>query len=86
MPACGSCRPWLREDQIRARTAAVKQLWAMLGNYRPGPRNLSRSLASGIALTFLTAYPTPQSATRPGEAQMAAFLRRNSYRGGKSPA
>ena len=76
----------LREDQVRARTAAVNQLWAMLGNYWPGPRNLFHSLASQIALAFLTAYPTPQSAARLGEARMAAFLRRNSYRGGKSPA
>jgi transposase len=76
----------LREDQVRARTAAVNQLWAMLGNYWPGPRNLFRSLASQIALAFLTAYPTPQAAARLGEARMAAFLRRNSYRGGKSPA
>jgi transposase len=76
----------LREDQVRARTAAVNQLWAMLGNYWPGPRNLFRSLASEIALAFLTAYPTPQSAARLGEARMAAFLRRHSYRGGKSPA
>jgi hypothetical protein len=76
----------LREDQIRARTAATNQLWAMLGNYWPGPRDLFCSLASTIALAFLTAYPTPQSAARLGEARMAAFLRRNSYRGGKSPA
>jgi transposase len=76
----------LRDDQVRARTAAVNQLWAMLGNYWPGPRNLFRSLASEIALAFLTAYPTPQAAARLGEARMTAFLRRNSYRGGKSPA
>jgi transposase len=76
----------LREDQVRARTAAVNQLWAMLGNYWPGPRNLFHSLASAIALAFLTDYPTPQAAARLGEARMAAFLRRNSYRGGKSPA
>jgi transposase len=64
----------LREDQVRARTAAVNQLWAMLGNYWPGPRNLFRSLASEIALAFLTAYPTPQAAARLGEARMTAFL------------
>src|SRR5262249_49637133 len=56
------------------------------GNYWPGPRDLFYSLASAIALAFLTAYPTPQSAARLGEARRAAFLRRNSYRGGKSPA
>ncbi|HEY3034832.1 MAG TPA: IS110 family transposase [Streptosporangiaceae bacterium] len=76
----------LREDQVRARTAVTNQLWAMLGNYWPGPRDLFCSLASPIALAFLTAYPTPQSAARLGEARMAAFLRRNSYHGGKSPA
>jgi transposase len=76
----------LREDQVRARTAALNQLWAMLGNYWPGPRNLFHSLASEIALAFLTAYPTPQAAAHLGEARMAAFLRRHSYRGGKSPA
>jgi transposase len=76
----------LREDQVRARTAATNQLWAMLGNYWPGPRNLFCSLASAIALAFLTDYPTPQSAARLGETRMAAFLRRHSYRGGKSPA
>jgi transposase len=76
----------LREDQVRARTAATSQLWAMPGNYWPGPRDLFYSLASPIALAFRTAYPTPQAAARLGEARMAAFLRRNSYRGGKSPA
>jgi transposase len=76
----------LREDQVRSRTAAVNQLWAMLGNYWPGPRSLFHSLASEIALAFLTAYPTPQAAARLGEARMSAFLRRHSYRGGKSPA
>jgi hypothetical protein len=55
----------------------------MLGNYWPGPRALFYSLASDIALAFLTAYPTPQAAARLGEARMAAFLRRNPYRGGK---
>jgi transposase len=76
----------LREDQVRARTAATNQLWAMLGNYWPGPRNVFYSLASDVALAFLTAYPTPQSAARLGETRLAAFLGRNSYRGGKSPA
>jgi transposase len=51
-----------------------------------GPRNLFHTLASQIALAFLTDYPAPQAAARLGEARMAAFLRRSSYRGGKSPA
>ena len=44
------------------------------------------SLASQIALAFLTDYPTPTSAAHLGEARMAAFCRRHAYRGGKSPA
>jgi len=75
----------LREDQVRARTAATNQLGAMLDAHWPGPKNLFCSLASAIALAFLTDYPTPQSAAHLGPARMAAFCRRHSYRGGKSP-
>jgi transposase len=76
----------LRDDQVRARTAATNQLTATLDAHWPGPRNVFRSLASTIALDFLTDYPTPQAAARLGEARMAAFCRRHSYRGGKSAA
>jgi transposase len=73
----------LRDDQVQARTAAINQLSALLDTYWPGPKDLFRSLASPIALAFLTDYPTPQSAARLGKARMAAFLRQHSYRGGK---
>jgi len=76
----------LRDDQIRTRTATINQLTALLDAHWPGPRNLFYSLASDIALAFLTAYPTPQAAARLGEARLSAFLRRNSYRGGKTAA
>jgi transposase len=76
----------LRDDQVRVRTAVVNQLTATLDAYWPGPRNLFRSLATPIALAFLTDYPTPHAAHHLGEARMAAFCRRHSYRGGKSPA
>ena len=76
----------LRDDQVRARTAAINQLTATLDAHWPGPRDLFASLASPIALAFLTDYPTPLAAARLGEARMAAFCRRNSYRGGKAPA
>lgn len=75
-----------RDDQVQTRTAATNQLTALLEAYWPGPKELFCSLASPIALAFLTDYPTPQSAARLGEARMAAFCRRHSYRGGKSPA
>lgn len=76
----------LRDDQVRTRTATINQLTATLDAHWPGPRDVFRSLASAIALAFLTAYPTPMAAARLGEAQMAAFCRRHSYRGGKPPA
>src|SRR4051794_4187494 len=76
----------LRDDQIRSRTATVNQLTATLDAHWPGPRNLFRSLASDIALAFLTDYPTPYAAAHHGQARMAAFCRRHSYRGGKSPS
>ena len=59
----------LREDQARARTAAVNKLRAMLGHYWPGPRNLFHSLAPAIALAFPPACPAPPAAAgsaRPG--------------------
>jgi len=76
----------LRDDQVRARTAATNQLAATLDAHWPGPRDLFRSLASPIALAFLADYPTPQAAAHLGEARMGAFCRRHAYRGGKSPA
>jgi transposase len=75
-----------RDDLVRARTAATNQLTALLDAHWPGPKELFQSLASPIALAFLTDYPTPESAARLGETRMAAFCRRHSYRGGKSPA
>jgi transposase len=76
----------LRDDQVRTRTAVINQLTATLDAHWPGPRDLFQSLASQIALAFLTDYPTPYAAAHLGEARMAAFCRRHSYRGGKSPA
>jgi transposase len=76
----------LREDHVRARTAASNQLGALLDAHWPGPKAVFYRLASPIALAFLTDYPTPQAAAQLGEARMASFCRRHSYRGGKSPA
>ncbi|MER6526395.1 IS110 family transposase [Streptomyces sp. NPDC001508] len=73
----------LRDDHVRARTAAGNQLGALLEQHWPGPKNLFCSLVSDIALNFLTDYPAPQSAARLGEARMAAFCKRHAYRGGK---
>jgi hypothetical protein len=58
----------LRDDHVAARTAATKQLAALLDAHWPGPKKLFCSLASEIALAFLTDYPTP---ARLGEASIA---------------
>jgi transposase len=76
----------LREDHVRARTAASNQLGALLDAYWPGPKAMFCKLASDIALAFLTDYPTPQAAARLGQARLAGFCRRHAYRGGKPPA
>jgi transposase len=76
----------LREDHVRARTAASNQLGALLDAHWPGPKAVFFRLASPIALAFLADYPTPQAAARLGQARMASFCRRHSYRGGKPPA
>ena len=76
----------LRDDHVAARTAATNRLGSTLDAHWPGPRGVFCSLASPIALAFLTDYPTPQAASRLGETRMAAFCRRHSYRGGKHPS
>ncbi len=76
----------LREDHIKAKTAASNQLNALLDAAWPGAAAIFSRLGSDIALAFLQAYPTPQAAARLSQARLAAFCRRHSYRGGRSPA
>lgn len=76
----------MRDDQVRTRTADINQLTAILDAYWPGPKKVFCSLASAMALAFLTEYPTPESAASLDQDRMAAFCRRHSYRGGKAAA
>ena len=76
----------LREDHVKAKTAASNQLGALLDAHWPGAKQIFSRLGSEIALAFLEAYPASQAAARLGEARLAAFCRRHSYRGGRSPA
>jgi hypothetical protein len=76
----------VRDDHVAAKTAASNQLGALLDAHWPGAKQVFSRLGSQIALAFLDAYPTPESAVRLGEARLAAFCRRHSYRGGRSPA
>lgn len=76
----------LRDDHVAARIAATNQLAALLGQHWPGAAAIFGRLDSEIALDFLERYPTPQSTARLGEARLAAFLRRHSYCGRRSPS
>ena len=76
----------VRDDHVAAKTAASNQLGALLEAHWPGAKQVFSRLGSQIALAFLDAYPTPESAARLGQARLAAFCRRHSYRGGRSPA
>jgi transposase len=76
----------LRDDHVAARVAATNQLAALLGQHWPGAAAIFGRLDSEIALDFLERYPTPQHTARLGEARLAAFLRRHSYSGRRSPA
>jgi transposase len=75
-----------RDDHIKAKLAAVNQLSALLDAHWPGPKTLFTRLDRLITLDFLERYPTPESALRIGQARMAAFLKRHSYSGRKTPA
>jgi len=74
----------MRDDHVAARTAASNQLHALLEAHWPGANAIFSRLGSTIALAFLADYPTPESAARLGEARLAMFCRRHSYRGGRT--
>lgn len=76
----------LRGEHVGARVAAVNQLGALLDAHWPGAKVIFADLASPIALTFLECYPTPEAAAKLSLAKMAAFCRRYSYCGHRSPA
>ena len=62
------------------------QLHAILDACHPAPAQLLSSIDRNITLAFIADYPTPQSAARIGEQRIAAFCRRQSYRGRVDPA
>jgi transposase len=76
----------LRDDHLKAKTAASNQLGALLDAHWPGAKQLFFRLASKITLAFLAEFPTPQAAAQLDEHQLAVFCRRHAYRGGRRPA
>ena len=68
------------------RTALGNQLRAELERFWPGPLGLFSDLHSQISLAFLERFPSPTETRGLGEARMAAFLARERYSGGQTPA
>src|SRR5438093_1459135 len=75
-----------RGDLVAQRTAAHNQLEATLDAFWPGAKKVFSDVTCKIALAFLRRYPTPASAAKLGEKQMAAFCRKHGYSGGRSAA
>ena len=75
-----------RDDLVATRVALANQLRALLGGYWPGAAAVFADLDSPIALAFVRRYPTPDSARRPGEKRLAAFLAQHSYCGRRGAA
>lgn len=74
-----------RSDLVAERVALANQLRALLDSFWPGAAAIFSDVDSPIALAFIRRYPTPRSARRLGEAQLAAFLAKSSYCGRRSP-
>lgn len=70
-----------REDLVSTRGQLANQLRALLESFWPGAAAIFADIDSLIALAFLDAYPTPESAARLGEKRLERFLQRNGYCG-----
>jgi hypothetical protein len=67
----------LREDHVKAKTAASNQLGALLEAHRPGAKQVFSRLGSEIALAFLEATPRhkqPHGSARPAWRPSAAGI------------
>jgi len=75
-----------RRDLVDQRTGVRNQLEATLDAFWPGAKEVFYDLTSLVALAFLKRYPTPASAAKLGEKQMAAFCKKQGYSGRRTPA
>ena len=75
-----------RDALVDQRVTANNQLEACLHAFWPGANEIFADICSDIALKFLERYPTPTSAVRLTEAQLAKFLTRHSYTGRRTPS
>lgn len=74
-----------RSDLLGARVGLANQLRALLESFWAGAVAIFGEIDSPIALAFLLEFPTPPSAARLGQKQMAAFLSDQGYCGHRSP-
>jgi transposase len=74
-----------RSDLVGARVGLANQLRALLESFWAGAVAIFGEIDSPIALAFLLEYPTPASAARLAQKQLAAFLSAQSYSGRRSP-
>lgn len=70
-----------RDDLVATRVQLANQLRSLLETFWPGAAALFADIDSPIALAFLDAYPTPDSAARLGEKRLERFLKKNAYCG-----
>jgi transposase len=75
-----------RDRLLESQQRVEAQLRSILDTYHPAPAAMFSSVDRDITLAFIADYPTPQGASRIGEQRMAAFCRRQSYKGRTDPA
>lgn len=70
-----------RDDLVATRVQLANQLRNLLESFWAGAAAIFADVDSPIALDFLDAYPTPESAVRLGPKRLERFLKRASYCG-----
>jgi len=75
-----------RDDLVATRIQLANQLRSLLESFWPGAAAIFADVDTPIALAFLDAYPTPDSAARLGAQRLARFLQRAAYCGRRPAA
>ncbi len=75
-----------RDDLVATRVQLANQLRSLLESFWPGAAAIFADVDTPIALDFLDAYPTPDSAARLGAPRLARFLQRAAYCGRRPAA
>jgi transposase len=75
-----------RDDLVATRVQLTNQLRSLLESFWPGALAIFAAIDSAIALAFLQAYPTPQSAAHLDEKRLDKFLTRHVYSGRRRAA